>query len=84
VARYFTHIYETEVLHDEHGQEFANLDAAMEGARRAASELIAESIAQGITVELAHRLEVVEEGGQVVIVLPFEQLFKGNGTAPDI
>ena len=82
VPRYFTHLYNSEVLCDESGQEFIDLAEARVEARASASELIAEHIVQGITVDLNHRLEVMDEDGQVVFVLTFAQLFGGHGTAP--
>lgn len=82
LPRYFTHLYNSEFLCDEIGEEFADLAEARVAARRSASELIAEHIVQGIVVDLDHRLEVIDEDGRTVIVLPFAQLFRGDGSAP--
>lgn len=82
MPRYFTHFYNSEVMRDEQGEVFASLAEARMGARTSASELIAEHIEQGFVVDLSHRLEVVDEDGQVVIVLPFAALFRGTGEAP--
>ena len=58
MPRYFTHLYNAEMLRDETGEEFADLSAARIGARASASEIIAEQIVKGETVDLDHRLEV--------------------------
>lgn len=81
MPRYFTHLYNSEILRDERGEVFADLSEARAAAQRTASELIAEHISQGIVVNLDHRLEVIDETGKVVIVLPFAQLFQGTGAA---
>lgn len=83
MPRYFTHLYNNEVLRDERGEEFASLAEAQVAARTSASELIAEHIAEGIVVDLNHHLEVEDETGQVIIVLSFAELFTGAGTAPE-
>ena len=81
MPRYFTHLYNSELLCDERGEEFGSVEEARIAARAAASELIAEHITQGIIVDLSHRLEVMDEDGTVVSVLSFAEFFRGTGEA---
>ena len=84
MPRYFTHLYNSEILCDHAGQECAGVAAAREAALRTAGELIAEHIVEGSIVNLSHRLEVVDEAGQVVVVIKFADLFEGgDATMPE-
>ena len=76
LPHYFTHLYNSELLCDRHGQDFPGLREAQEAARRTASELIAEHIVKGTKVNLAHRLDIMDETGQIVFVLRFADLFE--------
>ena len=78
MPRYFTHFYNSEVLCDERGQDFASLDDARAGARRSASELIAEHILEGIPIDLSDRLEIMDEAGNLMVVVRFSQFFKNS------
>jgi len=76
LPHYFTHFYNSELLCDRDGQDFPSLRQAKEAARRTASELIAEHIVEGTKVNLGHRLDVMDETGQIVFVLRFADLFE--------
>jgi hypothetical protein len=79
LPRYFFHLYNDEVLRDDVGQEFANLDAARAGAALGISELIAEHLAQNKPVDLAHRIEIADDGGATVDKIVFGELFVYGG-----
>ena len=78
LPHYYFHLYNGETLRDDTGEDFANVEAAGKGAARAISELIAEHIAAGRTVDLRHRIEVEDSNGAVVVVVPFSQFFVGS------
>lgn len=84
MPRYFTHHHGAEVLHDDQGEQFDSLAAAILGARQSASELIAEQIAAGYTVDLSNTLVVTDEAGETLFVLRYSDLFRGSGTAPSV
>lgn len=77
MPRYFTHHYAAEVLCDDEGEKFETLAGARDGARRSASELIAEQIVNDEVVDLAHRLVIMDENGSIVFVLEYSKLFTG-------
>lgn len=74
MPHYFTHLYNSDVLCDTQGEDFADLGLAEAAARRTASELIAEHIIDGQLIDLSNRLEVVDNSGRTVFVLRFSDL----------
>ena len=77
--RFFFHLHSDEVLRDELGQEFTDPAAARAGAIQGISELIAENLVRGDAVDLAHRLEIVDERDAVVDEIVFARLFTYQG-----
>ena len=77
--RYFFHLTETgcEVI-DEEGREFAGLDEVLAAAIGDARSVIAAEALKG-KLPLRSRIEVEDEQGSRVLVLPFDQavLFDG-------
>lgn len=74
MPRYYFHLYNSELMRDEVGQDLPGLAAADETARRSISELIAEQIALGAVVDLENRVEVEGDDG-IVMVLNYRDLF---------
>jgi hypothetical protein len=59
---------------DEEGLDLPDLEAAREMALDSARELVCESVHQG-HLNLDHRLEVVDDDGETLIVLTFREAF---------
>ena len=81
MPRFFIHLYNSEVLCDERGEVFKDLQEARLAARAGAAELIGEHIANGTIVDLDDRLEVTDEEGRLVFVLKFADFFKGGAAS---
>jgi hypothetical protein len=65
VARYYFDIQDrAQVVPDDEGAEFDNLDAAVQGAARSAAEIGTGRLAKGDTSDVV--IEVRDEGGQRV------------------
>ena len=79
MPRYFFHLYNDEILHDDVGQDFAGAGAARAGALLGISELIAEHLAQNKSVELSHRIEIADHCGAIVDRIVFGDLFTCRG-----
>jgi class 3 adenylate cyclase len=62
-----------DVLDDE-GQEVPDLATAKERAITGARELMAEHIMIGRPINLSHRIEVADDGGNVLATIPFREL----------
>jgi hypothetical protein len=75
LARYYFHLYDNDVLRDQTGEELADEDAAHQAALCGISELIAETIVEGKLVDLAERIEVADEKGEIVTTVRFSDLF---------
>ena len=74
MPRFFFHIYNDEITHDEEGRELPDLEAARELALESARELVCESVHQG-HLNLDHRIEVADGSGEIVITLTFRDAF---------
>ena len=70
MPRYYFHIYDDVIAHDEEGAELPNMAAARLNALVAARELIAEQVKCGYFV-LSHWIDVVDEQGEKVLTLTF-------------
>lgn len=68
-------MYDDGVLRDQTGEECADEDAAHQAALCGISELIAETIVEGKLVDLAERIEVADEKGEIVTTVRFGDLF---------
>lgn len=70
------------MLRDDTGQECDSLADVHQAAASSISELIAEHIVLGKTVDLSHRVEVEDAAGATVATVRFGDFFCGNGRAP--
>jgi hypothetical protein len=70
VARFFFHIYDEAVIRDEDGIELADCEAARAAALAGARSMMCDQLSRG-WLSLHHRIEVEEEGGRIVLILPF-------------
>ena len=70
MPRYFFHIYDDVIAHDEEGTELPNAAAARLHALRGARSLIAEQVLHGYFV-LSHWIDVVDDQGAPVMTIAF-------------
>ena len=70
MPRYFFHVYDDVIAHDEEGAELPNLAAARLNALIGARDLISEQVRRGYVV-LSHWIDVVDEQGQKVLTVTF-------------
>ncbi len=70
MPRYFFHVYDDIIAHDEEGAELPNVAAARLNALVGARELIAEQVKRGYFV-LSHWIDVVDEEGITVLTVTF-------------
>ena len=67
---FFFHIYDDLHLLDEEGIEMADASAARFAAVAGARDMMSEQIKKG-RLSLHHRIEVEDEGGDNILILPF-------------
>ena len=72
MPRYFFHVYDDVIAHDDEGLELPNIAAARLNAMRGARDLIAEQVRHGYFV-LSHWIEVLDDQGETVLTLPFRE-----------
>jgi hypothetical protein len=70
VPRYFFHVYDDLISHDDEGADLPNLAAARLNALRSARSLIAEQVMHGYLVR-SHWIDVVDEHGEKVLTVTF-------------
>jgi hypothetical protein len=70
VPRFFFHLYDDLVSRDAEGVELADRQAAEEKAVESAREVAAAQVLNG-HLDLSHRIEVEDEAGEIVIMVPF-------------
>ena len=70
MPRFFFHVFDEAVVHDDEGIELPDRAAAHEAALVGARALICEQVRRG-RVSLRHRIEVEDEGGASVATLSF-------------
>jgi hypothetical protein len=70
VPRYFFHVYDDIIAHDEEGIELPNVAAARLNALIGARDLIAAQVKRGYFV-LSHWIDVVDEHGEPVMTVTF-------------
>ena len=70
MPRYFFHVYDDVIAHDEEGAELPNLAAARLNALKGARDLISDQVRRGYIV-LSHWIDVVDEQGEKVLTLTF-------------
>jgi hypothetical protein len=76
LPRYFFNLYNDEFLRDEVGEYFDGPEDARKAAARTISELIAEQIVNGKTINLRHRVEVESGDGEIAFTVPFSDFFQ--------
>lgn len=75
MPRYFFHVYDDAVLHDEDGLVLADAEAARKQALAAARAMICDQVRNG-RLALHHRIEVEDERGEPVLALAFADAVK--------
>jgi hypothetical protein len=71
MARYFFHLFNDEITHDEEGIELADDEAARGYAAREARNQASVSVLQHGHLVLSHRIEVVDAAGRAVATVRF-------------
>ena len=71
MPRYFFHLYDDVVSIDEEGSELPDVAAARELALKNARAIACQEVLEG-HLSLGHRIEVEDEEGRPVLVLPFQ------------
>jgi len=72
MPRYFFHIYDDLVVRDEEGTELPDAAAARRDAVAGIREMMGEQLRCGRLI-LHHRVEVEDERGALVLVVPFAE-----------
>jgi hypothetical protein len=75
LTRYYFNLYNDEILRDETGEELNGPEAARRAAARSVSEVIAEQIVRGNTIDLNHRVEVQDYDGRIIATVRFGDFF---------
>jgi hypothetical protein len=70
VPRFYFHIFDDVVCRDDEGRDLTDIGAARAAARDGAIELMSSEIRGGHLI-LEHRIEVENEAGEIVFILPF-------------
>ena len=78
MPRFFFHVYDDGVAHDDEGREFPDVETAKREAIKGARELMCEQLRNG-SLALMHRIEVEDEGGNRVATLSFRELVRIEG-----
>lgn len=72
MPRFFFHVYDDVETRDEEGRDLPDLAAAEAVALAGARDLMCEQVRQG-RLTLDHRIDVEDEAGNKLIVLPFKK-----------
>lgn len=75
MPRFFFHVYDDSVTHDEEGREFGDVEAAKREATKGARELMCEQVRKGY-LALNHRVEVEDDNGNRVAVIRFREVVR--------
>ena len=83
MPRYFFHVREGDVLlpDDDEGQELQSVKEAQQEAIQTARELLSEAALAGRAASLNYQIEVVDEGGVTVFVMPVGRVTGTNSQA---
>ena len=68
---------------DEEGAEFPDLACAKAMAISSARDLMAEHVKEGRPIDLGNRIEVADESGKVLAVIPFREVITVTGLEAD-
>ena len=72
MPRYFFHLYDDIVSLDEEGSDLPDVAAARRKAMQNARAIACQEVLDG-HLNLRHRIEVEDESGRPVLVLPFQE-----------
>ena len=72
MSRFFFHLYDDVVSIDEEGSELPDVAAARQRALKNARAIACQEVLEG-HLNLTHRIEVEDEKGRPVLVLPFQE-----------
>jgi hypothetical protein len=70
MPRFFFHVYDDIIAHDDEGKELPSLEAARLHAIIGARDLISEQVRHG-HLELSHWIDVIDEHGEKLLTLTF-------------
>lgn len=75
MPRFFFHVHDDLVAHDEEGLELPDLEAAQSVAIRGARDIACEQLREG-KVRLSHHIEVTDDAHRTVLTVPFGDAFQ--------
>jgi hypothetical protein len=78
MPRYYLNLYNDVDTIDEEGVVYPDVGAAKTAAIQAARGVMAENVKIGRALTLHHRIEVADEQGKILAVLPFYELITIN------
>ena len=81
MPRFYFHVYNDVIAHDDEGLELADVAAAREQAMESARELVCEGIHKG-HLNLDHRIEVEDEDRKPVMTVTYRDAFTVTGEHP--
>jgi hypothetical protein len=74
MARFHLNLFNDVDILDHEGSDYEDLARAKEAAIQGARHIMAEHVRTGHPVNLGHRIEVTDESGKVLAVVPFREL----------
>jgi hypothetical protein len=74
MPHYHLHLFNDIDVLDETGAEYADLAAAKDVAIRAGREIMAEHVKLGRPIQLSHHLDIADDRGKVLAVIPFGEI----------
>jgi hypothetical protein len=74
MTRYHINVFDDVEVIDEEGVELPDLAAAKARGIRGGRAMMADHVKAGRPLRLFHRIEIVDEGGKVLTVIPFREL----------
>jgi hypothetical protein len=78
MPRYYFHIYDDIDVRDEDGIDFPDLASAERAALDGAREMMCGQVMDG-RLNLRHRVEIEDEAGERLMVLPFSDAIRIEG-----
>lgn len=75
MPRFYFHLHNDEVSHDEEGKELLNSSAARQQALSYARDMAAVTVREG-HLNLSHSIEVTDQDGESVVTLPFRDAIR--------
>jgi hypothetical protein len=76
MPRFYFNVYDDDITLDQEGTELADISAARELGRREVRGLAAESIKSHGSLDLDHRIEILDESGTVISTVRFGDVVK--------